>query len=202
MHNVIIIAGGWSVSKYDVKDLRQYGHVVGVNDSAVLAQCHTGFSMDRLWAEHRFKQYFTTRPGQLYIRKGADKNLPHHPRRESFECCDKSVVMSDEKGVMNGTNSGIAAMNYAWHRKPNQLFLFGFDMQRGPKGESYWYPDYEWAPEGATKSRKYQTWAKQFDQIAKQFAARKIKVFNVNHRTKIESFEKIDFEGFLRRIDG
>jgi len=204
----IVIAGGWSVSQYDVADLRGSNRIViGVNESAVLLQCDVAVTMDRLWTEHRWHRYFTTRTGELWIRRGADKALPIHPRRRQFECDHESWRMSDEPGVLNGTNSGMCALNYAFQLKPKQVYLFGFDMQRGPKGQPYWHKPYrcagecgercKWANEkGATKPGKYRDWVPQFECIAHQFRERGIAVKQVNNRSKIAAFPSISYEQF------
>lgn len=200
MHTVIVIAGGWSVSQYDVADLRKYGHVVGVNESAVLKAVNVGVTMDRLWAEHRSRRYFLESTGDLWVRRDANKSLPQHPRLNLFDCDYEATEMSVEARTLNGTNSGMCALNYAYHRQPDRLFLFGFDMCKGPEGESYYHPPYEWAPEGGTKPGKYKEWSKQFNTIARQFRNIGTKVYNVNNRTKIESFPVISFEQFLEIV--
>lgn len=169
--------------------------------------------MDRLWAEHRWERYFATRTGDLWIRRGADKALPEHPRRRQFECDHKSHHMSDEPGVLNGTNSGMCALNYVFQLKPQRVYLFGFDMQRGPDGRPYYHPPYkcagecgkqcEWAnPQGATKPGKYREWVPQFDSIARQFRERGIKVKQVNNRSNIRAFEQISYKKFAGETNG
>lgn len=201
MQTAIVIAGGWSVSQYDVADLRKPDTIViGVNESAVLAQCDIGITMDRLWTEHRWHRYFTTRNGDLWIRRGADKALPQHPRRRQFECDHESYSMTDEPGVLNGTNSGMCALNYAFQVKPERVYLFGFDMQRGPHGEPYWHKPYEWRPDGATKHGKYRDWVPQFECIAHQFKKAGIVVKQVNNRSKIRAFEQVDYRWFASEV--
>lgn len=212
MRTAIVIAGGWSVSQYDVADLRAADRIViGVNESAVLAQCDVGITMDRLWAEHRYERYLATRAGDLWIRRGADKALPEHPRRKRFECDHRSHHMSSEPSILNGTNSGMCALNFAFQLKPERAYLFGFDMQRGPNQEPYHHPPYrctgecgeqcEWANQnGATKPGKYREWAPQFKSIARQFRKRGISVKQVNNRSMMKAFEQIDYRQFAREM--
>lgn len=205
MMTAIVIAGGWSVSQYDVSDLRKPNTiVVGVNESAVLVQCDVGITMDRLWTEHRWHRYFTTRPGDLWIRRGADKALPQHPRRRQFECDHASFEMSDTPGVLNGTNSGMCGLNFVFQLRPQRVYLFGYDMQKGPSGEPYWHPPYDWPeakPEGNTTGGKYRSWVPQFDCIAHQFRKRAIVVKHVNNRSKIRAFEQISFRQFATEMN-
>jgi hypothetical protein len=200
MRTVVVICGGWSVSQYDVKDLRSRGHVVGVNESSVLVQCHVGITMDRLWAENRFRQYFTTRDGDLWVRRGADKKLPQHPRLRQFECDHTSAVMSKEPDRFNGMNSGMVALNYALQLKPEQVFIFGLDMQKGPNKEPYWHPPYDWPearPDGNTTSGKYKAWAPHFGVVTEQFDDEGIALYSVNHRSKAEGLRQISYGMFL-----
>lgn len=196
MRTVIVICGGWSVGKYDVADLRKQGHVVGVNESAVLVQCHVGLSMDRLWAENRYKQYFTTRAGELWVRRGADKHLPQHPRLRQFECDYRSSMMSMEPNTFNGLNSGMAALNYAFQQKPEQVFVFGLDCQKGPNNEPYWHPPYDWPrakPEGNTSGGKYKVWAPHFGVVTEQFDDEGIALYSVNHRSLAHGLRQISY---------
>ena len=206
MQTAIVIAGGWSVSQYDVADLRGPGRIViGVNESAILAQCDVAVTMDRLWTEHRWERYFESRSGDLWIRRGADKALPDHPRRRQFECDHTSFVMTDETGVLNGTSSGMCALNFVYQLHPSRVYAFGLDMQKGPKGQPYWYPPYDWPqakPEGNTTTGKYREWQPQFASIAKQFRKRGIVVKQVNNRSKIRAFEQIGYKQFIAEIQG
>lgn len=202
MIDVIIIGGGWSVRHMGVDgmDLTKHGHVIGVNESAARLPCHVGLTMDRLWAEHRAREFFLSHPNaELWVRDGADKALPYHPRLRKFWCDHRSYVLSEEAGVFNGTNSGLCAINFAFQMRPKRIFLFGFDMVRGPLAEPYWHPPYEWAnQQGATKPAKYVSWARQFEAVAEQLANAKISVHNVTTRSAIEAFPKMTLQEFIR----
>lgn len=175
--------------------MRRLGHVIAVNESAVLKANHVGITMDRLWAEHRARQFFLQNTGDLWVRKGADKHLPTHPRLIQFDCDHEETAMSTEVHTLNGTNSGMCALNYAFHYAPRRLFLFGFDMCHGPNNEPYYHPLYEWKTDA--KPGKYKDWSKQFDGIAKQFKGIGCDVFSVNNRTQIKSFPVITYDAFL-----
>lgn len=154
--------------------------------------------MDRLWAEHRARQYFLENDGDLWVRRGANKSLPSHPRLIQFECDHEATEMSNEPYVLNGTNSGMCALNYAFQCQPKQLFLFGYDMQKGPGGEPYYHKPYEWADQnGATKPGKYKEWSRQFDTIARQFRDLGTRVYNINNRSKLVGcFQEISYAEF------
>ena len=190
---VIVIAGGYSVREYFARDLRDRGFVIGVNDSCISAACDVGLTMDRLWMENRLL-LVRTKQITMYVRDSAAKNIRDYPM-SIFTNDNKATVMSCDPTVLNGTNSGMCALNLAFQLDPARVYLLGFDMTVGPKGEHYWYPDYPWA---TPKAGKLRTWAKQYDQIAQQFKDMKIPVFNVNHRTALKAFPVISWKQFLK----
>lgn len=192
--DVSIIGGGWSVAKADLSSAP--GLVIGVNDSAIHARCNIAVSMDRLWSEHRWQQLRVgLRIGslrQVWLRRAAAKNIDQNERDLwLFECSHKSTEFSEHQGTLNGTNSGMCAFNLAYQLRPERIWLYGFDMNRGPKGRAYWYEPYPWSAKGATTSGKYKEWSKQFDDAAAKCKAAGIKVFNVSPTSAITSFEKI-----------
>lgn len=93
---------------------------------------------------------------------------------------------------LNGTNSGMVAINLAWKMKPKVLYLFGFDMCRSPSGESYWHEPYSWAPSGATKPGKYNDWTKEFGSIASAFRECGTNVINASLVSKLKVFHQQD----------
>lgn len=200
MSRVIIIAGGPTVASYEVRDLRRYGQVVGVNDAAVLCKVDVGLSMDRLWAENRCRDFFLRNSGDLWLREEATKNLPTHPRLRTFACDYRSSVLSDIPETFNGTHSGLCALNFAYQQRPKEIYLLGYDMCRAKGGEPYWYPPYPWAnPDGGTKDGSYARWAASFGDAAKEIAEAGIQVFNVTHRSALDAFPKISFKDFIKR---
>ena len=195
--DISIIGGGWSVANVD--RARIPGLIIGVNDSAIHTRCNIVVTMDRLWAEHRWQQLRCGlrigNPQQVWIRRAAAKNIPADEQERGcslFECSHKSTEFSEHQGTLNGTNSGMCAFNLAYQMRPERIWLFGFDMNRSPKGEAYWYPPYPWNPHGATKPGKYQEWAKQFDDAATKCKAAGVQVLNVSPTSSIDTFTKMD----------
>ena len=193
--DVSIIAGGWSVANVDLAAVP--GTIIAVNDAAIRTRCHIALSMDRLWTEYRWPQvHVGLRVGniqQAWIRRAAAKNIDRtHSKLKLFECEHKSSIFSNVHGQLNGTNSGMCAFNLAFLYKPERIWLFGFDMNRSPKGEAYWYSPYPWShAKGATTGGKYNEWAKQFAAAANLCQIAGIKVFNVSPTSAIDVFPKI-----------
>ncbi len=179
--SITIIAGGWSASRVNLRRLP--GYVIAVNDAAIYApRVDAIVSMDRLWMEHRFAQ--VSKFGKpIWLRSQAVKGdlravlaNPLHLDSmdvELFDCDHESTTLSDERGRLNGTHSGFCALNLAYQMRPKRLYLVGFDMRRGPRGEAHWYPPYPWSA-NSTGAKRLDEWSLQFAQAAQQLADAKI----------------------------
>lgn len=195
---ISVLGGGWSAGLIDRRRLP--GLVIAVNDSALKAPCRIAVTMDRLWSEARIGTlralYVHGQLEEAYIRAAAGKNLILDPKRDAFvtlfENDHTSVDLAEQAGTLNGTNSGVCAINLAYQKRPGRIVLFGFDMNRSPEGRAYWYDDYPWSPGGATKAGKYRVWASEMALIAKACAAAGVKVFNASPTSEISAFPKID----------
>ena len=184
---VSIIAGGWSLRGLNPHSAP--GHMIGVNESGVLLDVDDVVSMDRLWTESRWNK-LKSQAKRTWVRKNCLINIEERP--EWLMIYENERIPSMDGVNLNGTNSGMVAMNLAWRMKPKKLYLFGFDMCRSPLGSPYWHDPYPWAPGGGTKPGKYDEWSKQFDTVASAFAAIGTDVVNCSLVSKIESFKKED----------
>lgn len=193
---VSVLASGWSAKGLDLTRLP--GLVIGVNSAAIFApRVDEIVTMDRLWAEHYWPDL--CRLGKpTWMRGACLHNIPERPAWLQLYMCDwQSNIMSGSAQFMNGTNSGMVALNRAFKLQPKRVVLFGFDMGRSPKGEPYWHPPHPWRPTGGTSNGKYAEWARQFDEAAKQFAKLGIEVLNASPVSKIPAFAKVKPEKVL-----
>lgn len=203
MSNKFVIGGGWSLHQWAdmLPDLISHGHVIGVNDAAIHTDVHEALTMDRLWFEHRWPVLRTHRIQKIWVREKCDCNVPTSTATK-FKHFAKSVP-SEEVGTLHGGNSGACAVNLAFQQmySGDNLFLLGFDMQKGPKGEPYWYPPYPWAkPEGATKDGHFVKWVDELRSFANFALAKGFNVYNVTTRSRLVSFPKITFEQMLEML--
>jgi hypothetical protein len=188
IHQIVsVVAGGYSVRSIDLTKLP--GTVIAVNDSALhLPRVDRVVSMDRLWTENR-AEWLMEQKLPTHLRRGTiPLDLLEKTWVRPYWCDNKSVHFGPSDAHLNGTNSGYCALNLAYTLRPDELYLFGFDMQRGPNNEAHWYPDYPWNPK-ASSSGKLNEWARQFDVIAEAFTRMRTKVFNVSDRTLIRHFK-------------
>lgn len=209
---VSIVAGGWSFSQ--VPHELVPGTVICVNDAALYfrGKISAVVSMDRLWTEGRW-DFLCSMMLPSYVRKSALQNLDWRgfPWVRCFECDHETVqfageeqhriseTFSENPGTLNGTNSAACAQNLAYLMSPRELYLFGFDLQRGPAGQTHWYPPYPWAPGGATTSGKYREWSRQHAKMALQFESIGCRVRNVSNRSLIEAYRVCWLEDLQRR---
>jgi hypothetical protein len=202
--SITIVAGGWSALHLNLAKLRR--PIIAVNDAARFLPIYPDIvvSMDRLWTENRWK-WLAKREGITWIRASALQKIPIAEMEKAHQvnkwltrfCCDHQAVRMIDRDEysepsLNGTNSGMCAMNLAYQMQPEKVYLVGFDMNRSPQGRPYWHAPYPWASYlGATSDGKYEAWAQQFDVAAEQFKAAGIRVFNVSESSAITSFKKI-----------
>lgn len=166
---IIVLAGGKSAEKHDLKNLKNYGYVIGVNDACIHVPVDCGISMDRTWFENRWKSIKSLKI-PFYIRAEATINTKQAwSLLNVYECDRLSTWMTDEKGFLNGLNSGFCALNLAFQMKPQKIWALGFDCAR----TGYWYPPYEWQlapqPRGITSDWAFDKWQHGLENIKTQF---------------------------------
>lgn len=173
---VTIVAGGWSASQFDLSKLP--GTVIGVNDAALLIpHVDVIVSMDRLWAENRMDKLRGLRkPTWLRKRTLMNIDLTGCPWVTPFENDHQSTTLCDSPGTLNGTHSGFCALNLAYQMRPSLLYLVGFDMARGPQGETHWFPQYPWSV-SSTGAARLAVWSGQFHGAAQQLREAGIRTY-------------------------
>lgn len=189
MRQITILAGGWSASQFDLRKLP--GSVIAVNDAAYYApRWDICVSMDRLWSENRF-DWMKKQSKPIWLRRSTIKNfrIDELPHVRGFANSHIATDLADDPDTLDGTNSGFCALNLAYHMKPDEIFLVGFDMAIGPRGEKHWYPPYPWSQ--STGAARLSEWSAQFAAPAKQCANAGISVFTAGVYSRIPTFEHI-----------
>jgi hypothetical protein len=184
--DITLVASGVSVRGIALD--RLVGRVIGVNEAAYhLPRVDVVVSMDRLWAELRW-QWMGERAAETWLRRSAVQNLDIEAALAAgwlhvFDCDHESAHFATARGNLNGTHSGLCALNLAWTLRPTRLFLLGFDM-RAPSA---------WPSVTGTKTTagKYTSWAPQFKHAARRFAEIGCDVWNVSERSAITVFRKM-----------
>jgi hypothetical protein len=186
---VSVVAGGWSVNEVNLSAIP--GFIIGVNDSAYrLPRVDAVVSMDRKWAENR-KDFILSCGRPVYLRDSATRlsELRDAPNVTLYKNNNHSVSFGPTPIYMNGTSSATVALNLAYIMWPEKLYLFGFDLCRGPNNEAHWHPDYPWNVTG-TKAGKLAEWSKEFASIYEEMKRKKVQVLNVSSRSRITVWKR------------
>jgi hypothetical protein len=186
---ISVVAGGWSVNEVALDAIP--GYIIGVNDSAYrLPRVDAVITMDRKWAENR-REFILSCGLPVYLRNVATRlpELRNAPNVSLYQNNNHTVSFGPTPFYLNGTSSATVALNLAYCMWPEKLYLFGFDMCRGPNDEAHWHPDYPWNLK-STKQGKLAEWAKEFASIYESFKRKKIEVFNVSTLSRITVWKR------------
>lgn len=198
---VTVLAGGFSARQVDLGKLP--GIIIAVNDSAYYApRWDICVSMDRVWAENR-AAWFAASGKPVWLRRSTIKNFVPTSNVMQFDNDHLATRLSDEPGRLDGTNSGFCALNLAYQLRPKELFLVGFDMALGPRGERHWHPDYPWKNGGGSSAGKLSEWAMQFNRVGMQMIEADITCFQVSpaSRRPIPVFHQMRPEIFAKEFE-
>jgi hypothetical protein len=177
-NTMCVLAGGYSARAFDLSLLP--GIVIAVNDSAYYSpRWDICVSMDRLWAENRAHLMEKNSQRTFWLRRSTMRNIRPLPNVYAYECNHLSSQFSDQKFCLNGTNSGAVALNLAYQMHPRRLYLVGFDLRLGPRGERHWYPDYPWKNGGGSKPGKLREWEIELSGLMRQLEAADIETVRV-----------------------
>ena len=106
----------------------------------------------------------------------------------------------DPRAVINGLNSGYAAVNLAVLRGARTIYLLGYDMLDLGQGIAHhWHDGYKWQGARGT-ARCYTDWARRFDDLARGIPAG-VTVWNCNPESAVRAFPFMTYEavGLVKR---
>ena len=84
-------------------------------------------------------------------------------------------------------NSGMAAINVAYHCGARRILLLGLDCELGPQGQKHWFGDH---PGRLNKNSPLKGFAKQAHQIQKDADKLGVEIINCSRRTAITAFRR------------
>ncbi len=207
--NIFLVAGGPSAKGLGFQKLVGKGFILGVKEAFFHAPCNACFTMDRRWNMYRLRRleamraqvFASVKHWSFKSKHGAkDAGPDPWPEVERFKVWVDRNGLSDEPGVLNGKNSGFAALNLVYQFNPKRIFLFGYDLSMQEGGPEYWYPGHEWR---AAKKRygQAENWIPDHSLAAKQCQLKGIQVYNVSKQSAIECYPKISFEKTLKMLE-
>lgn len=199
---VYIIAGGPSLSGYDLSDLRARGRVIGVNRAADIIPCDATFSIDRMFLTKRREDLATWAiQGQEVIAAVPHdwfaENSPiqgvHYVRKETGK-----GVGQDPEVIIHGCNSGYGALCLAILKRAREIIMLGYDLHGRTDGQ-HWHDGYPWG-NGSCRIY-YERWAERFQDIADELP-KGVRVWNANPDSRVQAFQFCSYEDIgLTRVE-
>lgn len=174
-----ILGGGSSIRDLDPEPLRRTGRLLGCNRSAFYFNADILFTLDR-----HFVRMDRARIEQ-FIRDGGEVIIAAPPQGDGSEAIEGAQYIERRRGSdtlanhlreVFGTNSGFGALGLAWHKRAQEINLFGFDMCAGPDGATHCHGRYQWSTK--RNARYMHKWSRTFSGAAEQLRSRGVRVTN------------------------
>ena len=103
------------------------------------------------------------------------------------EAVDDPGLCTKPGRIHTGLNSGYQAINLAYMWGAARIILLGYDMQRGPNGESHHHGDHEG---GLPNLGTMPEWGRRMVQLGADLRAQGVEVVNATRQTAITCFER------------
>lgn len=186
---VVCIAGGPSLTVEDVEYCRtRVSGAIVINNAYQIAPWATVlYAADaHWWGWHKGAPSFTGLkytlsrtpmhiPGLHLLRKTGDEGLELNPN-----------------GLRTGRNGGYQAINLAVHLGAVRIILLGYDMQKGPRGESHWHGDHP-----RHTDSPYAIFLRKFDTLIEPLQRIGVDVVNCTRRTALKAFRRAELHEVL-----
>lgn len=165
-------------------------HVVAINGAVMRAPCHTAFSADHTVIQEgrataRAFKSLVAGGYEVILAMETQDRLPgaiHVERRLH------SGLSDDPKIIRIGGTSGSGAVNLAYLKRAQQVFLLGYDYDRlGAHFISYDPPD----DPAYCLQIQWAMWAAHYDSMLPQLKASGVEVINCNPDSVISAFPKM-----------
>lgn len=184
---VFLIGGGASLSGVRFDYFNKIGLTVGVNEAAFKAKAKVCFSLDSLWIRNSYERLLDFK-GQVVLAVADCFPIPPKiPKHIIFLRKFRQDGLSSSPEFIFGLNSGYGALNLAYLKRAQQVYLLGYDMYRTHKN-NHWHGGYSWFDAGDTQ--RYPTWAEQFNTTIRQLYDSGTRVINTNPKSIINCFPK------------
>lgn len=179
-----ILGGGPSLLPWQSKlwDLHQKGNVICVNDSYKrMNSPDLIVTLDHLWLEKNIEQIkWMSAP----VIAAVDESNPRIPssnltylKRLHRSGMNVEARFSDNPGeLINGMNSGHAALQVAYLKGAKLIYLLGFDFKE-IADKTHFHAGYPWHNRDNSK-RLYPVWAEAFKYTLPQLKMAAVEVFN------------------------
>jgi len=196
---LVVIGGGPSLKRYDIRDLRQHGRVVALNDAMVYCKADIVYSIDANW-QRRSQQMVSEFEGEE-VWLAASKwikpySAPLATPVKYIERVGVGTFSLNPDHVHTQGNSGYSILNLAYLKRAKEVYLLGYDMNEG--SHSQWHEREEelGLKKRAMNPRYYQAWPSDFQVIAPILEGAGMRVVNCNPDSAVKCFEFSSYEDF------
>ena len=90
-------------------------------------------------------------------------------------------------------NSGLQAINLAYHFGARKIILLGYDMQY-TNGKKHWHPDH---PSGMNNANPVIQWVENFERLAPILADKGLNIINCTRKTALKCFPQAEIRKVL-----
>lgn len=184
-----IVASGPSLTIQDVNAIKGQ-RVIVINDNYLLAPWADVlyFCDGRWWDWHRDKPELRAFRGRKITQ---DKDAAARYGIEYIESRDGSGLSRDPAYIHKGSNSGIQAINLAYHFGARRIVLLGYDMQ-ATAGRAHWFGDHP----NAIRS-PWHRWLALYQQVADDAGQMGLEIINATRETALTCFPKKPLSSLL-----
>ena len=198
---LIVVGGGPSLRDYDVSDLCDRGRVVLLNDAVMFCKGDVLFSMDSNWIIRSTFMINTFEGEEVWL-----VVTKHHKQREYQTKVPVRYLkkMSSRVTILSTTpdqiycagNAGFAILNLALLKGAREVYLLGYDMNRGIHEQ--WHDSEEMLglPKRAKNLAYYARWAQRIDEVSRTFREEGVRIINCNPNSSLTCFEFNSYEEF------
>lgn len=189
-----VIASGPSLTKEDVQKLKGR-NVICINDNYKLAPwANALYACDyQWWSWHKDNEDLINFQGE----KWTQTESWTEQQKQEIEALHKlnwikskaaPGLSTDPDVIHQGSNSGIQAINLAYHFGAQVIYLLGYDMQ-ATNDKTHWFGDH---PNQVKSS--YHKWIPHYQRVADQEI---VEIINLTRKTALECFPKQKLEDVL-----
>ena len=192
-----IVASGPSLIKEDIEKLKGQ-NVIVINTTYKLAPWATVlYACDpKWWHWNEGAKDFEGEKWTQYSGMGKEGRLKEYIEKNNLEdyklkyvkSVPNSGISEDPNYIYQGSNSGIQAINLAYHFGAREMVLLGFDMQQ-TNGKNHWHEDH---PDKV--NAHWHRWLGLYEVVSNDAKRLGISIINCTRETALKCFEKQDLD--------
>ncbi len=197
-NSIIIIAGGPSLTKADVKLAEKSGYpIMGINNAYQICEKLTYlYACDpKWWGKHH--ESGKGLPVKKYALESESKNWTPYSDIKYLKNAGESGVSFEWPYIYTGKNSGYQAINLAILLGYNLIILLGYDMQ-DTNGKTHWHGLHEGL--NNPDAQQFEKWRSYYNQLASLLSDTSIGIINTTRETALECFPKMDLEAAIESV--